>query len=346
MKDMSNVIERTPLAYLDHNVIDLMKRSELAESYIRAVFTQNELTPVYSYVNIEEIAKAQKAESQQIYLRYLAELGAKLIVPKTTGFQYTGFANIHTVDPFEVFNEYTERRVAEPEYGYGHKGLLQKFYGARPQESYGEVLSNGAREFHSLIEQAKLEDKDGQFAQSLDFCNAFFEENFSSLGQLLDAQEQRSVVSMLDRMEPFGPMTLNNVDRRDVLERIYTETLKLVPESAIAEIKSNERFKDSYHFYGLQDLNTNLEKVNHLYHYLNFYGYYRDKRMQKTSRMDSHINDMTHAGIASFCAILFSVDKDLIHKARAAYSYLNIGVQPILLSLKNEELIVDYITEV
>jgi hypothetical protein len=69
---------------------------------------------------------------------------------------------------------------------------------------------------------------------------------------------------------------------------------------------------------------TPSEKVNGIYHQLNFLGYYRDTGMKNNRGFVRSSSDMTHAGIASFCHLLLCRDEGLVVKAAAAYEYLGI----------------------
>ncbi len=72
---------------------------------------------------------------------------------------------------------------------------------------------------------------------------------------------------------------------------------------------------------------TIQEKVNAVYHQLNFLGYYRDSKMKKDRRFRASFSDMTHAGVASFCHFFLCRDEDLVMKAAAAYEYLGVNTR-------------------
>ncbi|WP_156788084.1 hypothetical protein [Desulfurispirillum indicum] len=72
---------------------------------------------------------------------------------------------------------------------------------------------------------------------------------------------------------------------------------------------------------------TPLEKVNGIYHQLNYIGYYRDSKMSRERRFRASFSDMTHAGLATFCHLMISRDTDLVMKAAAAYEYLGLGTR-------------------
>ncbi len=81
---------------------------------------------------------------------------------------------------------------------------------------------------------------------------------------------------------------------------------------------------------------TKQEKVNSIYHQLNFLGYYRDSNMKKERRFKASFSDMTHAGYAAYCNIFLCRDKDLIMKAAAAYEYL--GIDTKIVHCRNEKI--------
>ena len=69
---------------------------------------------------------------------------------------------------------------------------------------------------------------------------------------------------------------------------------------------------------------TILEKVNAIYHQLNFVGYHRDSKMSQRRRFTASFSDMTHAALGSFCRVLMCGDEGLVMKAAAAYEYLDV----------------------
>ena len=72
---------------------------------------------------------------------------------------------------------------------------------------------------------------------------------------------------------------------------------------------------------------TLAEKINSIYHQLNFLGYYRDTSMKTSRGFVRSSSDMTHAGVASFCHLLLCRDEGLVTKAAAAYEYLGVRTQ-------------------
>lgn len=49
-----------------------------------------------------------------------------------------------------------------------------------------------------------------------------------------------------------------------------------------------------------------VEKVNSIYHQLNYAGFYRDSNMREGGRFTASFSDMTHAGMATFCRLFFA----------------------------------------
>lgn len=327
------------LAYLDHNVLDLMTKGD--PHSVAHLLKKASLTPVYSNENLAEIRRSVGYE--KTFLNVLHQIGAQHLVPiLDKDFKQTGTAEIQLVNPFDAFNSYIDNVDPMPEFGFGLSGMLQKFYGGREDQSFEEIFSGGVREFADLLASALegLEDSPevteevyAALEEAVVKLPEILKEQYKSFALQMDAEPAKPVKSF-EQATGLGPKVLNNVRGPDVVRKIWA----LVQESfPWAEI-------DQEVFFGIKpfpfevDANrerTTTEKVNGIYHQLNFLGYYRDSNMNKQPRFTASFSDMTHAGLASFCHVLICRDKDLVMKAAAAYEYLGVSTRVVHFGGKN-----------
>jgi hypothetical protein len=316
------------LAYLDHNILDRMTKGD--PDGIADLLERASLTPVYSSENLAEIRRSVGYEDT--FLNVLHQIGAQHLVPiLDKDFKQTGTAEVKALSPFEAYSSYIDNVDLLPEHGFGLTGMLQKFYGGREDQSFAEIFSAGANEVGELLAGA-LEHL-GDSPSVTDEVRSALEDAVVMLPQLL-REQHKECASQLDSESGrpvrnfeeavgLGPKVLNNIQGPDVLCKIWS----LVKERlAGAEL-------DFDRFFGLKPFpfeadagggRAIFEKVNGIYHQLNFLGYYRDSNMNRERRFNASFSDMTHAGLASFCHLLICQDRDLVMKTAAAYEYLGL----------------------
>lgn len=326
--------ERLLLAYLDHNVLDSMLKGD--PSGMRKILKDTPLTPVYSYESLAEIHRSTGYENE--FLQLLDSIQAcRLELILDEKFQHTGKAQVQRVSPYDAYKEYVENMNAFPERDCGLSSMLQKFYGGRQDQSYDGILLEGKEDLLRMLNRASQE-----LAKNKEFNDTQkepFDQVVKSLEKILDFQWREvamqfekpgaKTVGDYEEATHLGPKVLMNVKGPKVVDKIW-ELVKGTFHSE-AEIDMDTFFGiDSYQFEANADREKSVfERVNAIYHQLNFLGYYRDTKMSKPNRFAASFSDMTHAGFASFCQFMFSGDERLVMKAAAAYEYLSVGTKII-----------------
>ena len=315
-------------AYLDHNVLDLITKGD--PDRVVDLLKRWALIPVFSNENLAEIRRSIGHE--QSFLELLDRIKARHLVPALdASFKHTGGAEIRQVSPFEAYNTYKDNAYPLPPLGFGLSGMLQKFYGGRQNQTFAEIFSKGADELLVLLKTAEdaLQEVPGLDDHTRATLSGFFgdlpgmmREQYHSFAAQIDA-DPNAFVKQLEQASGLEPKVLKNIGGPDVLRKIW----KLV-ENRYPGVAGN--FET---FFGIKPFpfdmdagreRTMLEKVNGIYHQLNFLGYYRDSQMSRQRRFVASFSDMTHAGLATFCHVLICRDEDLVMKAAAAYEYVNV----------------------
>lgn len=330
--------ETKALAYLDHNVLDLMTKGDPLG--VIPLIEKTNLRPVYSDENLREIQKSKGYE--QTFLDTLDAIGAKYIdVNLDASFKPTGYAKIQDLPASERYAPFVENQTESLEGDFGLSEMLMKAYGGMKEGALDEVLDNGAKELKSLmLELIRKLDSDDlgilkdkiDIEELLDSLSSLMSEQVSSLIEIVDHMD--GAVSRFEEMTGIGPLVLKNIKRPNVVEQIWEMLSKIdgfdsLGRDAFFGVKAHGFEPDAERERTLQ------EKVNGIYHQLNFLGYFRDSNMKKERRFRASFSDMTHAGLASFCHVFICRDEDLVMKAAAAYEYLNIKTQILYHSKKN-----------
>ena len=323
------------LAYLDHNVLNRILKGDPDD--IKGLLKQNNLIAVFSDENLKEIHRSKGYEPA--FLHLLEDIGAKYIEPVVDSkFKFTGQARIHTVKASIVYDNFLENRSESFHDDFGLSEMLKKFYGGQQDKSFKEIVDNGADELQRHLSEA-LNAVDsipalGQFnkeevKQMINNLPEMIKLLYAPMVNDLDAKEEPPIKA-LEEKTGVGPKILNNIKPPQVVQQIWELISKDINHPNL-QLETFFGIK-AHHFEADADrVRTLQEKVNAIYHQLNFLGYYRDSGIKKDKRFIASFSDMTHAGIASFCHLFLCSDNDLVMKTAAAYEYL--GVQTKIIQL-------------
>jgi hypothetical protein len=325
----------TRLAYLDHNVLDRMSKGDPDD--ISPLLRSKSLIPVFSQETLQEIRRSSGHEDS--FLKLLERIGALYLVPLLDERGHcSGQAEARRVNPLDAYNDHLANVTRMPELGFGLPGILQKFYGGRTYENFDQILSGGAEELRQLLEEAHrelersgdLNERDRQLLETgiAAACDVVRDQS-AGLATLLDSEGSGvAAVKQFEVAMGLGPKVLNNLQPPDVVRQIWAMIETKIPAG---QLDLETFFNISSGTAGASNDRkiSLLEKVNAIYHQLNFVGYCRDSQMHKRRRFAASFSDLTHAGLASFCHALISGDEALVMKTAAAYEYLNVGTQII-----------------
>lgn len=300
------------LAYLDHNILDLMTKGD--PHNVKELLQKYGLTPIYSDETLKEIQRSKGYENR--FLGLLEDIGAKYIEPTLDSrFKQTGQARIHSDSPKSRYEHFLSNQNECLSGDFGLSEMLMKFYGGKKNRSFEEIVGKGSIDLHRYL----LKNIDG--IDTLPLISDITKNLFTMTKELDKLAD--SPISAFEKETGLGPIVLNNIKPPNVVEKIW----QMVSE------KINQQDMDIDIYFGVkphsfdQDADRELtlqEKVNAIYHHLNFLGYYRDSKMKKERRFKASFSDMTHAGIASFCHLFLCRDENLVMKTAAAFEYLGV----------------------
>ncbi|WP_243372632.1 hypothetical protein [Geotalea sp. SG265] len=321
------------LVYLDHNILDSVIKGD--PHNIQGLLDHPSFVPVFSNENLQEINKSKGYEDK--FLDVLRAINAKHIkAVLDEKFAPTGRFETLEVDPGRALNSYNETVAPFAGADYGLIGMLQKFYGGLPDSSFDEIFAQGTSNLMEILTSsiAGLKDDEGVDPNLL----KQFDRVVNELPELLAVLNQQlsgsfsgfpgsePQVRQFEEVIGIAPKILNNVKGPDVLLQIWGLVKEKLPGADI-DMESFFGIKSTPWSCNPEREPTVAEKVNAIYHQLNFVGYHRDSKMKIERRFNASFSDMTHAGMASFCHIFLCRDEGLVMKAAAAYEYLNVGTK-------------------
>ena len=316
------------LVYLDHNVLDPMTKGD--PYGIAKLFENNDFIATYSDENLNEIRRSKGYENS--FLEVLSNINARYVVPNMDeNFRYTGTAQVHEGDPFKIYRSYIENTDEMSELGYGMTGMVRKMYGGMADSSFIDIFEKGAKEICDLTQLSDVEieaaglgkEETVQIKELIKILPDILDSSYSELGNMLDKDSVDNAVKDFEKITGVGPKVLKNISGPNSLTQVWEHIEKSFPDVDLTLEKFFGLDRSDWSNEADRELSV-VEKVNAIYHQLNYVGFFRDTNMKKSHRFTASFSDMTHAGMATFCKVFICRDEDLVMKAAAAYEYLGL----------------------
>lgn len=329
-------------AYLDHNILDLMTKGDPLG--IKALLKEASLIPVFSDETLKEIYGSKGYE--QIFLNLLKEIEAwhiSLVLDEK--FRQTGQAQITNACPIQKYEQFVANLLENPDENFGFSDIGMKFYGGKPEVSFEEAFAKPMegvmQNLLATLEDLDLSDMPEELLPHIENLKtlapelpSIMKQELSPMTNDLDSMENSPLVGF-EEATGIGPSILKNLTPPNIVQQVWSLVSDKIGSDAI-ELESFFGIKTQpYDVYPDRE-RTLAEKVNAIYHQLNFLGYYRDSGMKKERRFNASSSDMTHAGIASFCHVFLCRDADMVMKTKAAFDYLGIKTVVIFYPSKKQ----------
>lgn len=332
--------EGKPTAYLDQNILDMMRKYGV-KGFVDAFLKDCQV--IYSDETLKEIKRSGDRHVEFLdVLRSLDAYHIKIILEQP-GFKITDDAFISYRGVDEIYQEFCEN---DPEYGSFLNTMNQfmfKFSGGRKGDSISQIHDEQRIAFDGLLDNMKS--KTAQLAseypelntqidtiareQSSQFDEALSKTESLILDDIPDDTQWSGITTFRTEVD-LGPVELNNITEPDVLQKIW-ERYRIHPAYKNIDIEQ---------FFGI-NINPDqplyrFQKVVSIYSILNTIGYHPDSKVHKEKRFIAAQSDMQHASMGLFCNFLLSADTAFIKKVRATYEYLDIECTAIYVNLIKE----------
>lgn len=304
---------------------------------------------VYSDETLNEIKRSGDYANK--FLDVLNELNAcHLKQMVINSFELTDKVTISIKDSYLAYKEYCDQLPLYQELLGSMMQTVFKIYGGRKGDNFEEINSELLGAFTNLMvhlhEQVDtLKDIGPNLAYiikdtakvSMEHMEIVLKKSASLMSSNVNDEENWSGVRDFRNAMNIGPVELNNISPPNVLEKIWDlykdkeeyKNLNWTVDDFFF-IKANLIYPEKSYF--------DFQKVTCIYNHLNVIGYHPDSKIYKERRFTAALSDQGHASIASFTDIIFSRDESFVKKTRAAYEYLGIKTEVILvtLDLRNE----------
>lgn len=320
-----------PIAYVDQNVIDAIRRHGLAEFQ---TWLLSKYTPVYSNETLEEIKRSGQPYK---YLGVLEGLGAKHIHPLLDlNYQIVDHKGVLTHRcPFEIYDKY----IADmPSYNSAVASILEpsrKFMGGYDEKSNLEIAESQIENFDKLLGHLTSECELLPDTYKKDISNEINKyrtqhaELVRKSADILDSTPGSKNLQSFRKAFSLGPEVLNNLPEENVIDTIREIiTSRMGTDDVFFDLKMYEKS------FGRKI--SMVEKCSAIYGALNIIGYQADPAMNKYKKFTASTSDCVHASYASICDVVLSCDKRFVRKARATYEYLGLNTTVIHVNIHTE----------
>lgn len=329
--------ENPALAYLDQNVWDFLVKGRL-DSIDHMLRDRGQYQVIYSHVTLEEISRIKAPEKRKPFLDYLERLDAYYLEVESGE---TGYLRNHR--PTYLYNELFPEpsgdemdNVTEAAI-HSMEQLLFKMTGGRQGVDLDSVLGEGKDSFEALLvmlrQSAKemgidealydeyLAEMQGRYSSAADGISKHFEEAVPDTTEFDGIKVFRDFTSL-------GPLQLNNIEPPGVIEQIW-ERLKGSGVFESDQVTIDMIFGDGLADFTGQGKMSTIQRINSIYHMLNWIGYFSDPKMNSERNFRAALSDQGHAGYAAYAGIVLSRDERFVKKATATYEYLNIQTEVV-----------------
>lgn len=327
-----------PLAYLDHNVLDLFAKnfesthgvySYLKESF-QVVYSDTTLGEIYkAFLNSKEEHKENTLEK---YLNILEWLNAYHIrIAYNRNLELLDSCVISQASVRQWFNNYVENKT---EWGFWDQHMYNQFLlSYQKDKNIDEIKREALFSYEKNLEKMRKAKNELQnYPQFRYKAEAMYEEIHNQkeiyeqaiqdmLSIIMQNAEQDKMSEIFRNEMGISAKQLNNINTPHVVQKIW----------------NLYKDKEGYKNFTIDDfLNFNLleknkgrkfykyEKINVIYNMMNFIGFYSDTKLDQVNGVQRSMSDFTHAQMASFCHFFFTNDKNLIKKVDAIYEYLDV----------------------
>ena len=334
MSDRASEEKEIPKIYLDQNVLSMVAKGELA--ILKEKFISSEWQLIYFDETINEIARCGNLEFRKKALDALVEMkGIHLRVNDNESATGTNAL------PYQLFEEAQETDKVMLE---AMQQFIFKLHGGRQGENFADVLEDQKAAFIELLNSMQesvseiREDGDDEVGLALEQIIPIFSEMSvdvfnSSLGELnkqmsQDIPDPEGFDGPNTFQEYFevGSEQLNNIKPPKVVEQIWEWI------SASEKLSEQQQNLEDFlkPFYGVTEDGVQPDwkgKIRGLYLFLNFIGYWPDKKRRNLKKFIAAQSDIEHAVYGAYSNLIISSDERFVKKISAIYEYLGISTE-------------------
>ncbi|MFA5518034.1 MAG: hypothetical protein WDA74_02135, partial [Spirochaetota bacterium] len=240
-------------------------------------------------------------------------------------------ATLIDCDPIEKFQWHNENKNDFKSFSDDTTDFMFKILTGNETRSYSDILTSYFGEIKKTIQSPFNNSKEFLDADTIKIFESNMEIIETCLEQLPDFlrtflpcdDEKSNNLKNIKNVLPYKIEELNNISPDEAVDYIWKNYQTFI------SIETND-LKIEEFFEKLSATNTHkkwgmLEKINFLYNFLNYHGYWSDKKLDKKRKFIPSLNDASHAFYASFSDLFITRDVAFYMKLKAVYHYYNIN---------------------
>jgi len=343
MTDVDNDTRKVPRIYLDQNALSMIVKGDLGG--LKTSFMTGVYQLIYSDETLNETLRCSASEFQEKALDALAEMkGLRLHVNDDESATGTN------TSPHQLFEEAKNRDVHADQNINAMQQFIFKIFGGRQGDSFSDVLEEQKQAFKGLMdnlndqlpslqEDSETNGIDQLSTLSVDAVNSSLDQLSQQMNQSIPDPECFDGPKAWQSQIGIGAEQLSGENIKppkviqQILERISAEGK--LPE----QIQNMSSFLSLFYGMPQEGIESSWEtKIRGLYFFLNFIGYWPDKKRRNWDKFIGSQSDVNHAIFGAYANILISEDVRFVKKVDAIYEYLGINTKVLqIVRLKKEE---------
>lgn len=314
--------------YLDQNILDFILKDKFPEISI----SNNDnidikIEYIYSSTTLDEFNRIDNEKYRSDFLNLLKEKKAKYIEVdhNTENYKLIG------CDPIEKYKSHIENRTDSKSFSDDSTDFIFKLLTGNETRSYSDILTSYFGEIKEFTQSSlnnSREFLDDSTAKVIEESMKIIEKGLDQMpniirGILPSDDDKSNNLKNLKNVLPYKIDELNNIPPEEAVDYIWEKFKTLIPNET-NNIRIEEFFEkisstNSKKKWGM------LERINFLYNFLNYYGYWQDKKLDKKRKFIPSLNDAGHAFYASYADLFITRDIAFYMKLKAVYHYYKIN---------------------
>lgn len=341
MTEGAEEARQIPRIYLDQNVLSRIADGELEG--LKDGFVSGDYQLIYFDETINEILRCGQPSFHQKALDGLAEMkGMHLRIKDDETAAGTNLS------PYQLFEEAKSQDGLAALSINAMQQFIFKIFGGRQGENIADVLEGQKQAFSELMDDlnnkvSALSEEERESVAALNqFSPMALEAAKESLNQSIDRLARQMEKDIPDPESFDGPKAwqehvgvgaeqLNNIEPSGVIGKIWDHISANggLPE----QMQNQEAFLKLLYGMPQDEVQPSwADKIRGLYFFLNFGGYWPDRKRRNWEKFVGMQSDMNHAVYGAYANVVISADERFVKKTAAIYEYLGLNTKVLLLA--------------
>lgn len=285
---------------------------------------------IYSDTTLNELERILDKKKREQFLELLKTMNAKYIRVNLE----TEAATFEEIDPFENYDSHVHNQSETKDVISAFQDFSYKMISGSEVRSHEDIWGTIFRSSLDLIKSSIPDFESEQWKEEQQKITGIIdglEHSFDDFIKTIADSFPETSLNALKELKSKFPYTLqeiNNIEPELAVSAIWERSKEILD----AQYKTSERIEDFFE----RIMNTNkdqrkpwkaLHKINMVYNFLNYFGYWQDENLDRKRKFIPSLNDASHAYYAAFSSLFITRDLRLFMKLKAVYSYFQINTK-------------------